>query len=147
MSPQTPSGQDWCRDTFAVLHSHCKRLQVGQQYFAVFLQTMRADWTRIDKLRLDKFMLLVRLFFRQLFLCMAQHAWCAELQMDTLRQMSCLRRCVSGGKAVHINDIARSALSDMLQHACLHAHGRPRRINLRTQAYALESVRWPIHIL
>lgn len=56
-------------------------MQVARQYFSVFLATMLREWGRIDKLRLDKFMMLVRCFFNELFLCVAAHAWCAPVQV------------------------------------------------------------------
>ena len=40
-------------------------LQVAVMYFRVFLKTMQREWFGIDRLRLDKFMLLIRCFLTQ----------------------------------------------------------------------------------
>jgi ribosomal RNA-processing protein 1 len=53
-------------------------LQVAIQYFGGFLRTMVQNWNRIDRLRMDKFMMLTRVFFRQAFVLLDQHSWCAD---------------------------------------------------------------------
>ncbi|KAF3542595.1 hypothetical protein DY000_02000911 [Brassica cretica] len=47
--------------------------------FAAFLFTMRREWSRIDRLRLDKFYLLIRRFLNGLFEIMDGSAWDLEL--------------------------------------------------------------------
>ena len=42
-------------------------LQVQTAYFRVFFQFLREEWQGIDRLRLDKFLMLARKFVRQLF--------------------------------------------------------------------------------
>jgi ribosomal RNA-processing protein 1 len=49
--------------------------QVAYLYFTVFLSTMRREWFGIDRLRLDKFMMLVRKFVRALFLYLQAQKW------------------------------------------------------------------------
>ena len=45
--------------------------QVQTAYFRVFFQFLREEWQGIDRLRLDKFLMLARNFVRQLFsLCL-----------------------------------------------------------------------------
>ena len=46
-------------------------------YFTVCLQSLRREWFGIDRLRLDKFMLLIRHFLRQLFQHLRNLQWCA----------------------------------------------------------------------
>lgn len=48
------------------------------QYFSVFLITLRREWTGIDRLRLDKFYLLVRKFVNGFFCLMRKHKWDLE---------------------------------------------------------------------
>ena len=49
--------------------------QVAYLYFTVFLNTMRREWFGIDRLRLDKFMMLVRKFVKALFLYLQAQQW------------------------------------------------------------------------
>ncbi len=49
--------------------------QVAYLYFTVFLSTMRREWFGIDRLRLDKFMMLVRKFVQALFLYLQAQKW------------------------------------------------------------------------
>ena len=49
--------------------------QVAYLYFTVFLSTMRREWFGIDRLRLDKFMMLVRKFVQGLFLYLQAQKW------------------------------------------------------------------------
>jgi len=44
-------------------------------YFTVFMHTMRREWFSIDRLRLDKFLMLVRKFMGQLFTYLRSHDW------------------------------------------------------------------------
>ncbi|CAN1273709.1 Ribosomal RNA processing protein 1 homolog B [Linum perenne] len=52
---------------------------LSAHYFSVFLLTMRREWAGIDFLRLDKFYLLIRRFFRSLFLLLKNNCWDTEL--------------------------------------------------------------------
>ncbi|KAK3273141.1 hypothetical protein CYMTET_18599 [Cymbomonas tetramitiformis] len=53
--------------------------KVGELYFVTFLTTMRREWFGIDKLRMDKFMGLVRRFIGQMFVFLERHNWNGEL--------------------------------------------------------------------
>lgn len=55
--------------------------KVAFLYFTVFLSTMRREWFGIDRLRLDKFMMLVRKFVRALFQYLQAQQW--ELEIVT----------------------------------------------------------------
>ncbi|WZY80858.1 hypothetical protein YC2023_027242 [Brassica napus] len=54
-------------------------LPLSLHYFSAFLFTMRREWSRIDRLRLDKFYLLIRRFLNGLFEIMDGSAWDLEL--------------------------------------------------------------------
>ncbi|KAJ0261268.1 hypothetical protein HA466_0044200 [Hirschfeldia incana] len=54
-------------------------LPLALQYFSAFLFTMRREWSRIDRIRLDKFYLLIRRFLNGLFEIMDGGAWDLEL--------------------------------------------------------------------
>ncbi|KAK9842607.1 hypothetical protein WJX84_007015 [Apatococcus fuscideae] len=49
--------------------------EVAVMYFRVFLKTMQREWFGIDRLRLDKFMLLIRCFLSQAALCLCTLHW------------------------------------------------------------------------
>ena len=50
-------------------------MQVAIQYFGTFIETMKREWFGIDRLRLDKFMLLVRKFIRQMLVSLIDAEW------------------------------------------------------------------------
>jgi len=50
-------------------------LQMAYMYFTMFMHTMRREWFSIDRLRLDKFLMLVRKFMGQLFTYLRSHNW------------------------------------------------------------------------
>lgn len=52
-----------------------RAVQVALAYFRVFFTTMRREWFGIDRLRLDKFMVLVRKVVQQTFLYFRQANW------------------------------------------------------------------------
>ncbi|XP_022868005.1 ribosomal RNA-processing protein 1 homolog, partial [Olea europaea var. sylvestris] len=52
---------------------------VSFQYFSKFVLTLRREWPGIDRLRLDKFYLLIRRFMRTLFELMKLKQWNLEL--------------------------------------------------------------------
>ncbi|KAE8653941.1 hypothetical protein F3Y22_tig00117056pilonHSYRG00549 [Hibiscus syriacus] len=64
-------------DLIEKLSSVLPKLEPGLslQYFSVFLLTMRREWTGIDKLRLDKFYLLIRRFFNSFFATLKRWKW------------------------------------------------------------------------
>lgn len=53
----------------------CAALQTAWGYFTVFIHTMRREWFGIDRLRLDKFLMLVRKFVAELLACMKARKW------------------------------------------------------------------------
>ncbi|KAE8674576.1 hypothetical protein F3Y22_tig00111745pilonHSYRG00142 [Hibiscus syriacus] len=55
------------------------------QYFSVFLLTMRREWTGIDKLRLDKFYLLIRRFLNRFFVLLKKSSWDLEFTRNSIR--------------------------------------------------------------
>ncbi|KAK6245881.1 Ribosomal RNA processing protein 1 - like 1 [Theobroma cacao] len=64
-------------DLIEKLSSVLPKLETGLslQYFSVFLLTMRREWTGIDKLRLDKFYLLIRRFLNCFFVMLKKWSW------------------------------------------------------------------------
>ena len=68
----------WLQVRYIRLFTASGSMQVALAYFRIFLVTMQREWMRIDKLRLDKFMLLARCFVKQTFESMLQHGWCAS---------------------------------------------------------------------
>ncbi|XP_065850221.1 uncharacterized protein [Euphorbia lathyris] len=55
------------------------QLPVSARYFSVFLLTLRREWTGIDRLRLDKFYLLIRKFMHFFFFLLKKNSWDLEL--------------------------------------------------------------------
>ncbi|CAL8340342.1 unnamed protein product [Boreogadus saida] len=59
---------------------HCFQSADGQfLYLQAFLQTVKREWTGIDRLRMDKFYQLVRFVFRQTFEMLKKREWEASL--------------------------------------------------------------------
>ncbi|KAJ3591597.1 hypothetical protein NHX12_006730 [Muraenolepis orangiensis] len=59
---------------------HCFQTADGQlMYLEAFLQTVKREWTGIDRLRMDKFYQLVRFIFRQTFEVLKKREWDASL--------------------------------------------------------------------
>ncbi len=44
-------------------------------YYTTFMHTMRREWAGIDRLRLDKFMLLIRKFVSAVLCQLRAHGW------------------------------------------------------------------------
>ncbi|KAK8596938.1 hypothetical protein V6N13_001548 [Hibiscus sabdariffa] len=55
------------------------------RYFSVFLLTMRREWPGIDKLRLDKFYLLIRRFLNRFFVMLKKRSWDLEFTRRSIR--------------------------------------------------------------
>lgn len=53
---------------------HCAE-QVGWLFYTSFVRTMRREWLGIDRLRLDKFMVLIRKFFAATLRQLQAHDW------------------------------------------------------------------------
>lgn len=49
--------------------------QGALQYFRIFARTMQREWFGIDKLRLDKFMMLARKVLRQVYVHLQKTGW------------------------------------------------------------------------
>jgi len=49
--------------------------QTGFLYFSCFLKTMRREWFGIDRLRLDKYLMLIRKFIAQMFRHLSGSKW------------------------------------------------------------------------
>ena len=45
------------------------------QFFKIFMITMQREWPGLDKWRLDKFFMLIRKFFSELFKYLEARAW------------------------------------------------------------------------
>eukprot|EP00892_Ulva_mutabilis_P006984 jgi/Ulvmu1/4658/UM002_0389.1 len=63
--------------------------EVALSYFQAFLQTMYREWGAIDKLRLDKFMMLVRRFIKGMFLMLQDRGWYDRDPQRLLNDLSC----------------------------------------------------------
>ncbi|XVF39766.1 hypothetical protein PTKIN_Ptkin01aG0058800 [Pterospermum kingtungense] len=74
-------------DLIEKLSSVIPKLEPGLslQYFSVFLLTMRREWTGIDKLRLDKFYLLIRRFLNCFFVMLKKWSWDLDFTRRSIR--------------------------------------------------------------
>ncbi|EOY15658.1 hypothetical protein QUC31_000651 [Theobroma cacao] len=74
-------------DLIEKLSSVLPKLETGLslQYFSVFLLTMRREWTGIDKLRLDKFYLLIRRFLNCFFVMLKKWSWDLDFTRRSIR--------------------------------------------------------------
>uniref|UniRef100_A0A061SC00 Ribosomal RNA-processing protein 1 n=1 Tax=Tetraselmis sp. GSL018 TaxID=582737 RepID=A0A061SC00_9CHLO len=96
-------------EKLAEIQSHLKA-EVAFAYFAAFLKTIRREWLGIDRLRLDKFMMLIRRFLRHMFVLLGKSNWDIEAVRRYTQHLvdGCL--CPSDtypaiGVAYHIADI------------------------------------------
>ncbi|XP_066563192.1 ribosomal RNA processing protein 1 homolog A isoform X2 [Amia ocellicauda] len=84
-------------------------------YLETFLQTMNREWTGIDRLRLDKFYMLVRMVLRQAFEMLKRRAWEPSLvQRFTELLTAQILRSTSGcpsGIQFHVLDIYMAELA------------------------------------
>ncbi|KAG2493648.1 hypothetical protein HYH03_008165 [Edaphochlamys debaryana] len=53
--------------------------QSAYRFYAAFITTMRREWFGIDRLRLDKFLMLIRKFVRQMLACLKASKWRSDL--------------------------------------------------------------------
>ncbi|XWS14824.1 hypothetical protein CRYUN_Cryun35bG0041800 [Craigia yunnanensis] len=74
-------------DLIEMLSSILPKLEPGLslQYFSVFLLTMRREWTGIDKLRLDKFYILIRRFLNCFFVMLKKWSWDLDFTRRSIR--------------------------------------------------------------
>lgn len=70
-------------------------VELSVSFFSVFLTTMRREWSGIDRLRLDKFYLLLRKFLSHMFKVLENGGWDKGLVskfMDALKERAFLAR-------------------------------------------------------
>lgn len=84
-------------------------------FFAVFIRTMRREWFGIDRLRLDKYLLLIRKFISQALACLQKATWNSQLlgrYTDFLQQEVLLPadHVSAAGLAFHVGDLLVSEL-------------------------------------
>lgn len=87
-------------------------------YYTVFLSTMKREWFGIDRLRLDKFMMLVRTFMKALFQYLQAHKWDIKLTtqfMDYIQDAVLLGTDShpAAGLAYHIADVFVAELASV----------------------------------
>ncbi|MBN3321607.1 RRP1B protein, partial [Atractosteus spatula] len=84
-------------------------------FVETFLQTMNREWTGIDRLRMDKFYMLVRMVFRQTFEMLKKRCWDQSLvqrftELLTVRVLQSNSGCPCGVQ-FHILDIYMTELA------------------------------------
>jgi hypothetical protein len=108
-APHTPQAQlaDRLAEILSQLNPSSAHL-----YFTTFVHTMRREWFGIDRLRLDKFLLLIRRFISHMFVSLKQRSWAADtcqqyasFLRDTvlLPQPGAANRAL--GVAYHLSDV------------------------------------------
>ncbi|CAM4608783.1 unnamed protein product [Leuciscus chuanchicus] len=70
-----------------LLHSF-QTLDSQLLFFKAFLQTMKREWTGIDRLRMDKFFQLVRFMFREVFQMLKRRKWESSVLAEFLQLFS-----------------------------------------------------------
>mmetsp|Transcript_33904 Transcript_33904/g.61213 ORF Transcript_33904/g.61213 Transcript_33904/m.61213 type:complete len:383 (-) Transcript_33904:245-1393(-) len=58
---------------------HILQKETAFSYFSEFILTMRREWKGIDRQRLDKYLLIIRCFFHEMFALIKKEDWNAEL--------------------------------------------------------------------
>ena len=87
-----------------------KRLEDTMLFVSAFFHTMQQQWSNIDKLRLDKFYLLIREFLKQVFKYLSNHGW-SETAMESLaaslqsHPLELVSDYISDGVKLHFIDI------------------------------------------
>ncbi|XP_046903256.1 ribosomal RNA processing protein 1 homolog B-like [Hypomesus transpacificus] len=85
------------------------------QYLETFLQTIKREWTGIDRLRMDKFYQLVRLVFRQTFEMLKKKGWETSILARFLELLTAqVLQSTSGapcGLLFHIMDLYMTELA------------------------------------
>ena len=87
-----------------------KRLEDTMLFVSAFFHTMQQQWSNIDKLRLDKFYLLIREFLKQIFKYLSNHGW-SEIAMESLavafqaHPLELISEYISDGVKLHVIDI------------------------------------------
>ena len=87
-----------------------KRLEDAMLFVSSFFHTMQQQWSNIDKLRLDKYYLLIREFLKQIFKYLSNHGW-SETAMESLavtlqtHPLELISDYISDGVKLHFIDI------------------------------------------
>ncbi|CAG5134622.1 unnamed protein product, partial [Candidula unifasciata] len=82
----------------------------GLRFVSVFLETMSREWNGIDRLRLDKFMMMMRDMLHQTFLLMSKGDWqeddCRQLALSIYKHVMCAHEAgLPDGLKLHLADI------------------------------------------
>ncbi|KDD76619.1 hypothetical protein H632_c159p2 [Helicosporidium sp. ATCC 50920] len=99
----------WKGIFYCFWHSDLQPVQLAVRYHDAFVETMRREWFGIDRLRLDKFMMLVRRIMHTMFVLLASRGWPkAEVLHCCEQWMALLLPNTSGlgvGLSYHVTDI------------------------------------------
>lgn len=97
-----------------LLHSF-QTLDSQLLFFKAFLQTMKREWTGIDRLRMDKFFQLVRFVFREVFEMLKRRKWESSVLAEFLQLFSAQLLHGSGsapaGLVLHVLDLYTAELA------------------------------------
>ncbi|KAG1949932.1 ribosomal RNA processing protein 1 A [Pimephales promelas] len=97
-----------------LLHSF-QTLDSQLLFFKAFLQTMKREWTGIDRLRMDKYFQLVRFMFRDVFEMLKRRQWDCSVLSEFLQLFSDQLLQGSGsapaGLVLHVLDLYTSELA------------------------------------
>ncbi|KAK7168491.1 hypothetical protein R3I93_004716 [Phoxinus phoxinus] len=97
-----------------LLHSF-QTLDSQLLFFKAFLQTMKREWTGIDRLRMDKFFQLVRFVFREVFEMLKRRKWESSVLAEFLQLFSAQLLLGStsapAGLVLHVLDLYTAELA------------------------------------
>jgi len=98
-------------------------VEVCEEYFGGFLSTMRREWFGIDKLRLDKYMMLVRTFLTYLFRYLGEKNEWEVARVEKFMSMLLERGLLGAedlaagiGFNLHLADVFAAAFKDVEGH-------------------------------
>ncbi|XP_057839792.1 uncharacterized protein LOC131049743 isoform X1 [Cryptomeria japonica] len=94
-------------------------LNLSQQYFTVFLMTLRQEWPGISDLQLDKFYHLLKQLLRHMFIVLNMSCWDPELVQSFMKNLIeqtflTTEKCLSHGVNFYIADIYLNELEEFL---------------------------------
>ncbi|XP_077094577.1 uncharacterized protein rrp1 isoform X2 [Siphateles boraxobius] len=97
-----------------LLHSF-QTLDSQLLFFKAFLQTMKREWTGIDRLRMDKFFQLVRFVFREVFEMLKRRQWESSVVGEFLQLFSAQllhgSSAAPAGLVLHVLDLYTTELA------------------------------------
>ncbi|XDV31370.1 hypothetical protein PO909_034074 [Leuciscus waleckii] len=97
-----------------LLHSF-QTLDSQLLFFKAFLQTMKREWTGIDRLRMDKFFQLVRFMFREVFQMLKRRKWESSVLAEFLQlfsdQLLYGSSAAPAGLVLHVLDLYTAELA------------------------------------